>query len=185
MARPSTGGTPSPILEELISSGHGRTSLTDSTDSASHSFISKDFCRSSELPIESTSEGLTISTPLGKTIVVGHFCLSYPGLVGETFLPTDLFMLPISDFDIILGMDWLVEYHAMLDFSAKTVMFCIPGLPQFQFVAEPRGESLSCLMFCAVEEPVTASVEKLPVVYDFPDVFWEILGLPPPRHIEF
>ncbi|MGV7994925.1 hypothetical protein PJP12_30120, partial [Mycobacterium kansasii] len=71
----------------------------------------------------------------------------------------------------MIGMDWLVEYHAILDWSARTVTFCIPDLPQFQFIAEPRGESLSCLMSCVIEEPVAVSVDQLLVVCDFPNVF--------------
>ena len=86
-------------------------------------------------------------------------------------MPVDLFILPMTEFDVILGMDWLAEYHAVLDCFARTVTFLIPGLPQFQFVAEPRGEQLSSLMSCAIEEPVAVCIDQLPVVCDFPDVF--------------
>ncbi|XP_058078345.1 uncharacterized protein LOC131226716 [Magnolia sinica] len=123
--------------------------------------------------------------PLGNTTVLGHFYSSCPVLVGDIFLAADLFMLPMSDFDVILGMIWLTEYHAILDCSMRTVTFCIPSLLQFQFVIEPRGELLSCLMYYAVEEPVVLCIDQLPVVHDFPDVFQEILGLPPCWHIEF
>ena len=126
-----------------------------------------------------------MSTPLGKTAVLSLICSSCPVLVGETFLPADLFVLPMTEFDVILGMDWLAEYHAVLDCFARTVTFLIPGMPQFQFVAEPRGEQLSSLMSCAIEEPVAVCIDQLPVVCDFPDVFQEIPGLPPRRHTEF
>ena len=32
------------------------------------------------------------------------------------------------DFDVILGMDWLSPYHAVLDCNAKTVTLAMPGV---------------------------------------------------------
>ncbi|MGV7343466.1 hypothetical protein PJI17_32730, partial [Mycobacterium kansasii] len=50
---------------------------------ASHSFVADDFCRSTDLPMESARKGLSVSTPLGKTAVLGRFCASCPVLVGD------------------------------------------------------------------------------------------------------
>ncbi len=36
-----------------------------------------------------------------------------------------------KDYDIILGMDWLVRHHAMIDCRLRTVTF---GLPQYSDV---------------------------------------------------
>ncbi|MGV7989055.1 hypothetical protein PJP10_32300, partial [Mycobacterium kansasii] len=85
------------------------------------------FCRSTGIPSEAVSEALTVSTPMGKSIVLTHRCPSCPVLVGEMFLPADLFVMPMTGFDVILGMDWLAEYHAILDCAARTVTFHIPG----------------------------------------------------------
>ncbi|XP_058075810.1 uncharacterized protein LOC131224305 [Magnolia sinica] len=104
---------------------------------------------------------------------------------GDMFLPADLLVLPMVEFDVILGMDWLAEYHAVLECATRTVTFHIPSLPVFQFVVEARGESLSSLLACIVEESVTGCIKQLPVVYDYPDVFQEISGLMPHRQIEF
>ncbi|XP_058106403.1 uncharacterized protein LOC131249630 [Magnolia sinica] len=152
---------------------------------ASHSFVADDFYRSTSLPLESTREGLSVSTPLGKTAVIDRFCSSCPILIEDIFLLTNLFILPMSEFDVILGMDWIAEYHAILDCSAKIVTFCIPSMPEFQFVTEPRGEQLSCLLLCAVEESVNFSIDHMPIIYGFPDVFQEILLLLARRHTEF
>lgn len=41
------------------------------------------------------------------------------------------------DFDVILGMDWLSPYHAILDCHAKTVTLALLGFPRLEW----RGAS--------------------------------------------
>ncbi|XP_058077203.1 uncharacterized protein LOC131225651 [Magnolia sinica] len=131
------------------------------------------------------SEALAISTLIGKSVVLTHRCPSYPVLVGEMFLPVDLFVMPMTGFNVILGIDWLAEYGVVLDCLARTVTFYITSLPVFQFVAEPRVEPLSSLLALVAEDSVVESIEQLPVVCEYLDVFQEISGLPPCRQVEF
>lgn len=42
---------------------------------------------------------------------------------------TYLILLVMVDFDGILGMDWLLPYHAIFDCHAKTMTISCPGLP--------------------------------------------------------
>ena len=41
--------------------------------------------------------------------------------VGERKLLADLISLPIKGYDIILGIDWLVQYHARLNCKMEVV----------------------------------------------------------------
>ncbi|XP_070042772.1 uncharacterized protein [Nicotiana tomentosiformis] len=51
---------------------------------------------------------------------------------GDDVVPmVDLLLLDMVDFEVILGMDWLFSYHAILDSHAKTVTLVIPGLPRY------------------------------------------------------
>ena len=43
----------------------------------------------------------------------------------------DLVILDISDYEVILGMDWLSKYHATIDCKKKIVMFRPPGQEEF------------------------------------------------------
>lgn len=47
----------------------------------------------------------------------------------------DLLLLDMVDFEVILGMDLLSPYHAILNFHAKAVTLGMPGLP----ILEWRG----------------------------------------------
>lgn len=46
---------------------------------------------------------------------------------------TDLVILDMVDFDVILWMSWLSLYHAILDCDAKTVSISIPGMCRLEF----------------------------------------------------
>ncbi|XP_058080618.1 uncharacterized protein LOC131228768 [Magnolia sinica] len=87
--------------------------------------------------------------------------------------------MPKTGFDVILGMDWLAEYSVVLNCAARRVTFHIPGLSVFQFIAEPRVEPLSSFMVSNIEDFVVESIEQLPVVCEYLDVFQEIPSLPP------
>ncbi|XP_058099832.1 uncharacterized protein LOC131244206 [Magnolia sinica] len=130
----STGGVVEGIL--LISAYIAHI-LFDS--SASYSFVAEQFCRSTGISSESMSEALAVSTLMGKSVLLTRRCPSCPVLMGKMFLPADLFVMPMTGFDVILGL----EYGAILDCTARTVTFHIPGLSVFQFVVEPKGEPLS------------------------------------------
>ena len=49
-------------------------------------------------------------------------------------LSIDLIGLVMTDFDIILGMDWLEKYGAMIDCKKKMVTFEPEGEDPFVFV---------------------------------------------------
>lgn len=42
----------------------------------------------------------------------------------------DLILLDMVDFDMILGMHWLLPHHVILDYHAKTVTLVCLDLPQ-------------------------------------------------------
>ena len=114
-----------------------------------------------------------------------------------------MILLDVIGFDVILGMDWLAQYYASVDCHAKEVIFRIPGDDEFRF----RGDKSSmpqnlisvitaskmlrrgCQGYLAVVRDVQVdkgSVDRVPVVCEFQDVFLEELpGLPPEREIEF
>ena len=51
-------------------------------------------------------------------------------------LTIDLILLDIGNFDVILGMDWLLTWHATLDYFVKRVCFRAPGQTEFCYDGE-------------------------------------------------
>ena len=50
------------------------------------------------------------------------------------FLHAELIVMPMADFDIILGMDWLSANHASIRCSEKVVEFVSPCRTHFRFL---------------------------------------------------
>jgi hypothetical protein len=92
----------------------------------------------------------------------------------------DLVVLKTEGLDVILGMDWLRKHHGNISCRDKSVTLinhngikveCHPQAPK----VEP--------MVCSIE---ARTVEEVPVVCEYPDVFPEDLpGMPPDRDLEF
>ena len=66
-----------------------------------------------------------MSSPWGGSIVIDHICLGCIIKLGEREFASDLFVLQLVYYDVILGMDWLASYHALVDCFAKTVTFSL------------------------------------------------------------
>ena len=117
-------------------------------------------------------------------------------------MPGRLYALQLSDYDIILGMDWLETYGAMLDCRKKRIRFCHPNGAVFEYQGMPFYTSkflisaikarklinAGCVAYLASVSLVEASqsVEAVPMVREFADVFPEDLpGLAPHREVDF
>ncbi|XP_070056276.1 uncharacterized protein [Nicotiana tomentosiformis] len=115
----------------------------------------------------------------------------------------DLLLVDMTDFEVILGMDWLSPYHTILDCHAKTVTLAIPELPRLEW----KGSSVSTpsqiisfmkarhmvekgyLSYLAYVQDTTAEtpvIDLVPVVREFSGVFTsDFPGMPPDRDIDF
>lgn len=58
---------------------------------------------------------LSIATPIGASYDANIAYRDSPIELGERVLPAGLILLDMTDFDVILGMDWLLAYHAIVD----------------------------------------------------------------------
>jgi hypothetical protein len=87
----------------------------------------------------------------------------------------------LESVDIILGTDWLTRHHALIDVAARAIEIHSPSCGELTLYLPSQGCTRSCAL-TMVESPL----EKIPVVYEYPDVFPdELPGMPPDRDIEF
>ncbi|GJT09642.1 putative reverse transcriptase domain-containing protein [Tanacetum coccineum] len=84
----------------------------------------------------------------------------------------DLMLIKLGSFDVVIGMDWLSNYHARIICDEKVIHIPINGETFIIRVMENKsGEN---------------RLEDIPVVREFPEIFPEDLpGLPPVRQVEF
>ncbi|XP_039115873.1 uncharacterized protein LOC120251417 [Dioscorea cayenensis subsp. rotundata] len=146
---------------------------------ATHSFISTVFIRKHALPVITVEYDLCVTTPVGVDVVLDGACENCPIIIDGHELLARLHVMSMSDYDIILGMDFLSACHAVVDCHAKRVVFKIPGEAEFTFQTEFHATM--------VDEKLEGSMlHDIPVVSEFHDVFPEDLpGLPPDREVEF
>ncbi|XP_070020573.1 uncharacterized protein [Nicotiana sylvestris] len=70
---------------------------------------------------------------MGDSIVVNRVYRLCMVIIGGLETHVDLILLDMVDFDVILGMDWLSPYHAILDCHAKTMTLALLGLPRLEW----------------------------------------------------
>uniref|UniRef100_A0A2N9GV60 RNA-directed DNA polymerase n=1 Tax=Fagus sylvatica TaxID=28930 RepID=A0A2N9GV60_FAGSY len=132
---------------------------------------------------QATDTVVTVSTPLGDTLMSNLVLKSCMFCIEGRELSADLVLLGMHDFDVILGMNWLAAYHASVDCFEKEVVFRPPALRANRLLRKGCRGFLASVVDLQKKE---LEIEDIPVVREFPDVFPEDLpGLPPDREVEF
>lgn len=87
-----------------------------------HSFISCECVDRLKLPTHHLSFDLLISTPTFDLVVTSNFCSKCLIVVNGREFCVNLICLPLSNIDVILGMNWLSSNHILIDYARKTLI---------------------------------------------------------------
>ncbi|XP_070034834.1 uncharacterized protein [Nicotiana tomentosiformis] len=141
--------------------------------------------------------------PVVDSIVMDRMYRSGVVTIGGLEIRVDLLLRSMVDFDVILGIDWLSSWHAILDCHSKAVTLAMLGLPRIEwrgsldyvpsrvisYLKAQRMFGKGCLSNLAFVRDVSAhtpTIDSVSVVQDFPDVFpADLLGIPPDMDIDF
>ncbi|GMI94761.1 hypothetical protein HRI_003145400 [Hibiscus trionum] len=144
-----------------------------------------------------------VTSSFGETVVVRRMYRRCPLKIQGHVFPVDMMELSFYDFDIILGMDWLVEHRASVYFKTKRFSLKLFGsyevvvvgenvkflsnvvstLEAHRLVDSGYGAYLAYVMNPNMSE---VRPKDIRTVCDYLDVFPEELpGLPPDRDVEF
>ena len=105
----------------------------------------------------------------------------------------------MSEFNIILGIDWLTAYRVVIDCERRRVTAYTQDdtrvvfqgdnhdiLPQIVYESRCQGQLASWLASLTLEDEVRQDLDLPRVVCEYEDVFPdELLGLPPQRVVDF
>jgi hypothetical protein len=148
---------------------------------ASHIFISKNFVEKHCIPCTESREGFTIHSHGGR-IFTKEVAFHIPVMLAIREFPTNMIVLKGQDIDVILGMNWLAQYKAIINTDLRNIKLS-HGHEEIQLsipivvLAKPSGR---------VYEAIIQEIQNISVVCEFPDVFPEDLpGLPLERDVEF
>lgn len=110
-----------------------------------HSFIVYRYMRNTDSLSEYLDFVLTFSTPLRKAMLAELVCRSCVFRIRDKELFVDLIMLDMRNFDIILGMNWLIAHHATIHCYSKDVVFHLAGHPEFSCQGKKHDFFLSMI----------------------------------------
>ena len=78
--------------------------------SASHSFIAASCVKDLGLEVEIFEEPLHVNSPLGTRVSVDQICQDCELEIAWILLNMNLRVMDMSDFNVILGMDWFTAH---------------------------------------------------------------------------
>lgn len=147
---------------------------------ASHSFVKSAFAVQHQLDMHALQSPYLISSP-GSVFRTSQICRSVKiEIQGVEFL-ADLIVLDSKGLDVILGMDWLSKHQGKIDCASRSISVSNGNGIQVVFHSKPADSHLYSL-----EAATTPTLEMVPVVCEYPDVFPKDLpGMPPNREVEF
>ena len=88
---------------------------------ASHSFITASCVRELGLDVETLEKPLYVSSLLGTRVHVDLICKGCELEISRILLTVDLRVMDMSEFDVILGMNWLTAHQVVIDCEHRRV----------------------------------------------------------------
>ena len=89
--------------------------------SASHSFIAASVMIELGLEVETLEEPMYVSSPVGIRAMIGMICHGCELEISGILLTVDLRIMDMSEFDVILGIDWLTAYRVVIDCECRRI----------------------------------------------------------------
>jgi hypothetical protein len=108
-------------------------------------------------------------------------CEGVPIVIYGVSFQADLIILGTKGLDVVLGMDWMTKYQGHIDCAQKAISMTNSEGVQIEHIA--TMPSRKAYYKKSVSGP---TLDQVPVVCAYPDVFPEELpGMPPDQDIEF
>ena len=166
---------------------------------ASHSFVAASSVDVLGLGVETLDEPLHVSSPIGTRVIIDKICRDCELEISGILLTVDLRVMDISDFDVILGMDWLTEHRVVIDCDSRRITGYTPdsirvtfqgakhdALPQTMHDSRWSGQLMGWLASLTLEDEGRRDLSLPRVVCEYEDVFLdELLRLPPHKDVDF
>ena len=166
---------------------------------ASHSFIAASCGRVLVLEVETLDEPLHVSSPIGTKERIDRIYRGCELEISGIILTVDLRVMDMSEFEVILGMDWLTAHRAVIDCDRMRVTAYTPDgtcvvfqgnrydvSPHTVYDSRWHGQLTGWLASLTLEDEVRQDISLPRVISKYKDVFLdELPGLPPPRDIDF
>lgn len=154
---------------------------------ATHSFISLDCLKRLNIVVSSLNGSMVIDSPTNGSVTTMMVNLNFPVTISGKDFGIDLSCFPLSQLDIILGMNWLEFNHVHINCFNKSMLLPEFGEEEdsrFIFSNQPKkllkDEAQVLSMFASLKVKTKDVIVELPMVYRFSDVFPDDISDFPP-----
>lgn len=152
---------------------------------ATHSLISYEIVKMLKLNCILVETPLFVQNPLGSSSVLNMICVDVELNIGGNIFISNLYVLNYPNIGVILGVDWLRQFKAIINLDSSTIS-----------LQNLRGQRITILCEVAKERKLyhlidlendfsEPSIEEIPIVNKYLDVFGEVKGVPHHRPVEF
>ena len=151
---------------------------------SSHSFIDASVVIELGLKVETLEEPMCVSSPLGIRARIRMICRGCELEILGILITVDLRIMDMSDFDVILGMDWLIAYRVVIDCERRRVTaYTQDGarvvfkgdkrgiFPYTVYESRCRGQLAGWLASLTIEDEVRLDLYLPRVVCEYEDIF--------------
>ena len=115
---------------------------------ASHSFVTASSVDVLGLEVETLEELFHVSSPLGTRVRIYKICWDCELEILRILLTVDLWVIDISDFDVILGMDWLTTQRVVIDCDSRRIITYTWDSIRVTFQGEKHDALLQTMHYC-------------------------------------
>jgi hypothetical protein len=111
---------------------------------ASYSFVSEDFMSRAGLSVQRLGHPILVSSANGS-ISSCSVCQGCSVILADEVFSANLVVISLGAFDVVLGMDWLSQYRAVISCFWKTVLLQAPSGKEVVFLGSSPKFTLSLL----------------------------------------
>ena len=151
------------------------------------------------LEVETLEKPLYVNSPLGTKVSADQICRDCELEISGILLTVDLRVVDISEFDVILDMDWLTAHRVVIDCNSRRITAYTrdgirvtfqgekhDALPQTVHDSRWNGQLMGWLASLTLEDEARQDLSLPRVVYEYEDVFPdELPGLALHRDVDF
>ena len=125
-----------------------------------------------------------MSSPLGTRVNVDQICRDCELDISRILLTMDLRVMDMSEFDVILGMDWLMAHRVVIDCDCRRVIAYTPddvcvmfqgdkhdSLPQAVYDSKWHGQLMGWLVSLTLEDKERQELGLPRAICEYKDVF--------------
>jgi hypothetical protein len=152
---------------------------------ATHSFITESWVEAHNLPITTMLTPIQIDSAGGK-VRADSVCLNVSVEIRGIEFPADLIVMGTQRIHVILGLNWLDKYQAIISCDKRKIKLVSPlGEEVVAELVSPEQRKGGCHQM-TIDSSEAEPLDTIKVVSEFPDMFPKDLpGMPHERIVEF